>query len=230
MFTYHCDQCESTFSTIGNCRMHQYRKHNSKPEKESAIDIKEILSYEAEEIEIKVEGNLGKDLGLCLKRIEGGKKNHKRKERNGKRKIQQNENITKGGNTKEIIETLLNIHNINEPEKTLVKTKSTVMNNLTATNEKHIIDLDGVNKLVAEKNIKEPVDLYKFVTKDPNYLKYTCNICKTFFENNMFVTRNHVESSHFPSIFTYTCSQCGCVFSTWNKLFLHKSSEHKPVS
>ena len=240
MFTYCCDQCDGVFSTLGNCRIHIYRKHTvpinttiMKPglnsEKKSKqksnshksdfmIDSREILSYEAEEIEIKVEANLEKDLDICLKK--------KIQERTRRNKNLNTENVIKDGSTKEIIDTLLTIHNISEPDDIFAK-----------SNGQDLYIVKDASKVLAKRctgsemstvhDIKEPVDLFKFVKRDPTSLKFTCSLCKIFSETSMFLTRNHVESSHFPHMFTYTCYQCGSGFSTWDSLFQHKSSQHK---
>lgn len=45
---------------------------------------------------------------------------------------------------------------------------------------------------------------------------------------NSSCTRNHVESNHFPDIFSYPCDQCELVFTTKTNFNMHRSRKHKP--
>eukprot|EP00091_Calanus_sinicus_P003585 TRINITY_DN13755_c0_g1_i1.p2 TRINITY_DN13755_c0_g1~~TRINITY_DN13755_c0_g1_i1.p2 ORF type:complete len:113 (-),score=23.96 TRINITY_DN13755_c0_g1_i1:20-358(-) len=38
---------------------------------------------------------------------------------------------------------------------------------------------------------------------------------------------NHVESVHFPNMFTYSCKYCGKTFNAKNSLYVHMSTSHR---
>jgi len=40
---------------------------------------------------------------------------------------------------------------------------------------------------------------------------------------------NHVESVHFPNMFTYTCKYCGKIYNAKNSLYVHMSTSHRDL-
>jgi len=76
---------------------------------------------------------------------------------------------------------------------------------------------------------QDPTELLQFVRKCPTDLKYHCSLCVEipYCHKNSWNTRNHVESQHFPKMFSYPCNKCDMVFSTNNAFSLHKSRKHK---
>ena len=38
---------------------------------------------------------------------------------------------------------------------------------------------------------------------------------------------NHVESVHFPNMFTYSCKYCGKTYNAKNSLYVHMSTSHR---
>jgi len=76
-------------------------------------------------------------------------------------------------------------------------------------------------------NIQDPDELLKFVRKDPTDLKNHCLLCNQFSHKSIYSARNHVESSHFPLLFSYRCDQCDQVLTTRNALDRHRSNKHK---
>jgi len=79
-------------------------------------------------------------------------------------------------------------------------------------------------------DIRDPSELLKYVAKSDLSGKYTCGICKTFSHAGKSHVRNHIESKHFPGVFTYECDQCEKIFSTKNGVANHRSVAHKPSS
>jgi len=76
----------------------------------------------------------------------------------------------------------------------------------------------------------DPADLFKYVERIHISGKYICGICKTFSHAGKSHVRNHVESKHFPDMFTYNCDQCDKIFSTKNGVANHRSVAHKQPS
>jgi len=82
----------------------------------------------------------------------------------------------------------------------------------------------------AEGNMfQDPTELLQFVRKDPTDAKFYCTLCThtVYGHKNSYNTRNHVESQHFPKMFSYPCDKCHMTFSTNNAISLHKSRKHK---
>jgi len=82
----------------------------------------------------------------------------------------------------------------------------------------------------AEGNsFQDPSELLQFVRKDPIDAKFYCMLCTStvYCHKNSYNTRNHVESQHFPKMFSYPCDKCDMTFSTNNAISLHKSRKHK---
>ena len=77
--------------------------------------------------------------------------------------------------------------------------------------------------------VDDPSDLLKYVEKDHLTGKHTCKLCNAFSHSGRSHVRNHVESKHFPDIFTYECDQCDKTFSTKNGVANHRSAVHKPA-
>ena len=75
-------------------------------------------------------------------------------------------------------------------------------------------------------NFLEPSELLKFVSRDTTDLKYYCTICSKYSHKGITSTRNHVESNHFPKMFTYHCDQCDSTFATKSNYNMHKSMKH----
>jgi len=77
--------------------------------------------------------------------------------------------------------------------------------------------------------LQDPSELLQFVKKDPADQKYHCTLCRNFSHKVISCTRNHVESKHYPNVFTYSCDQCDETFPTSTKLSTHRTRKHKPV-
>ena len=76
------------------------------------------------------------------------------------------------------------------------------------------------------KDIENPSDLKKYVSKDPTDVKYSCTLCSKFSQKSLSGTRNHVESRHFPDMFTYHCDQCDRTFSSIGNCRMHIHRKH----
>ena len=76
---------------------------------------------------------------------------------------------------------------------------------------------------------QDPSELLQFVRKSTDDNKFYCTLCDKFSHRASYNTRNHVESHHFPNMFTYQCDQCDQTFGTKNKFANHKSRDHKPL-
>ena len=73
----------------------------------------------------------------------------------------------------------------------------------------------------------DPSDLLQFVRKDPGDQKHHCTICENFSHATKSCARNHVESKHYPNLFTYSCDICAEIFSTKTNLNAHRTRKHK---
>ena len=55
---------------------------------------------------------------------------------------------------------------------------------------------------------------------------FKCTICqKSNFRKHHLI--NHVESVHFPEMFSYSCMYCGKDYKTQNSLNVHISQRHR---
>jgi len=79
------------------------------------------------------------------------------------------------------------------------------------------------------QSFQDPSELFQFVSKDPSELskKYICTLCSKFSHASRTNVRNHVESKHFPNMFSYACELCGQSFPSKNNVQLHRSRVHK---
>jgi len=92
------------------------------------------------------------------------------------------------------------------------------------------LGVDNANKGLS---FQDPSELLQFVARDssePGKPKYVCTLCNKFGHQSKTNVRNHVESKHFPNVFSYTCEQCGQSFPSKNNVQLHRSRVHKPKS
>ena len=86
--------------------------------------------------------------------------------------------------------------------------------------------------LLSGQSFQDPSELLQFVSKDPSELskKYICTLCSKFSHSSRTNVRNHVESKHFPNMFSYACELCGQAFPSKNNVQLHRSRVHKNKS
>ena len=75
--------------------------------------------------------------------------------------------------------------------------------------------------------MKEPADLFQFVTYDTQNGKHFCQICKKFSHKSRSNARNHVEAVHFPNVFAYSCQYCQQTVGSKNALNIHVTRLHK---
>jgi hypothetical protein len=70
----------------------------------------------------------------------------------------------------------------------------------------------------------------QYIGRDESRAKsFFCTICNAFFHQVSHHVRNHVESRHFPTTFTYNCPHCDKIVNTRKALQNHIYSTHKPV-
>ena len=64
-------------------------------------------------------------------------------------------------------------------------------------------------------------DLEDYCSIDSITMKYKCTMCykMTTRKDNLL---NHLEGTHFPNSFSYSCKLCTAVFNTRKKLQQHK--------
>ena len=74
--------------------------------------------------------------------------------------------------------------------------------------------------------IEDPKDLLQYVRKDLEDGRYYCTFCDQFSHRYSSGARNHVESQHFPNMFSYPCTDCDMVFSNKSNFALHRSRKH----
>jgi len=75
-------------------------------------------------------------------------------------------------------------------------------------------------------SFQDPSDLLQFVKKDSNDQKFHCSLCGKFSHKYSSCTRNHVESKHFPNMFSYPCDECPVILSSKTSFNLHRSRNH----
>jgi len=88
--------------------------------------------------------------------------------------------------------------------------------------------MDMANK---GQSFQDPSELLQFVFRDTSVEgkpKYLCSICNKFSHVSRTNVRNHVESKHFPNVFSYMCEVCGQAFPSKNNVQLHRSRVHNP--
>ena len=74
-----------------------------------------------------------------------------------------------------------------------------------------------------------PDDMMQYIAKDDTK-GYGCTICNEFYHSARYHVRNHIESKHFPSAFTYTCQYCNKQCNTRKALENHVYKIHKNVN
>ena len=81
------------------------------------------------------------------------------------------------------------------------------------------------NKLLysSGQTFQDPSELSQFVRKDLEQNKHYCTLCERFSHRSAAMARNHVESQHFPNIFSYPCDLCGDVLTSKSSFMLHRS-------
>jgi len=75
-------------------------------------------------------------------------------------------------------------------------------------------------------NFQSPEELLQFVEKQIEGQNFQCTICRKFNAVRKGLVRNHVESIHFPGLFSYNCDICNKQFEGRNKLAVHNSRLH----
>merc|ERR1712034_53230 len=76
------------------------------------------------------------------------------------------------------------------------------------------------------QHFQDPSELFQFVRKDVNDKKYYCTLCEQFSHHGINMARNHVESKHFPTTFSYPCDLCGEVLLSKSNFMTHRSRKH----
>ena len=65
-----------------------------------------------------------------------------------------------------------------------------------------------------------------YVEKSETSTGWKCTVCAKESAQKQNLLK-HVESVHFPGIFSYECKFCGKTFKAKNNLYFHVSSTHK---
>ena len=73
--------------------------------------------------------------------------------------------------------------------------------------------------------VNSPEDFKKYIIKGAE--GPCCGICYEFSHKSSYCVRNHIESKHYPNLFTYTCQQCDKTFGTNTALNRHNQRNHK---
>ena len=74
--------------------------------------------------------------------------------------------------------------------------------------------------------IEKPEDLKKFILRNLGDKHYYCLICNNFNNKLLTNTNTHVESNHFPNLFSYHCLECGKACPSMNSYTNHQSITH----
>jgi len=75
-------------------------------------------------------------------------------------------------------------------------------------------------------NFESPEELLQFVGRSQEDNKFECTVCGKFKAVRKGLVRNHIESIHFPGMFTYSCNICEKEFQGRNALAVHNSEKH----
>jgi len=89
----------------------------------------------------------------------------------------------------------------------------------------------GMDILNKGQSFQDPSELLQFVAKETSDIgktKYVCTLCNKFSHLYRTNVRNHVESKHFPNMFSYECEHCGQSFPTKSIVQQHRHKVHKP--
>ena len=65
-----------------------------------------------------------------------------------------------------------------------------------------------------------------YVEKSQTSAGWKCTVCEKESAQKQNLVK-HIESVHFPGIFSYECKFCGKTFKAKNNLYFHVSSTHK---
>jgi len=84
-----------------------------------------------------------------------------------------------------------------------------------------LADLGEIAELV-----KSPEDFKQFIRKGEMGNSF-CGICFNFTNKTSTNVKFHIESKHFPNMFTYTCEECEMTFGTNTGLNIHRRRHHK---
>ena len=82
----------------------------------------------------------------------------------------------------------------------------------------------------SRKPPQNPSDLEDYISEiypDGGGKLWNCSICNSLSHRSKINVRNHIESVHFPGLFTYQCPHCGKELSSNNSLSQHVSRFHK---
>ncbi len=76
---------------------------------------------------------------------------------------------------------------------------------------------------------EDPRDLHAYVIEDTAGSGFSCTLCGRTGVSRRDM-RNHVESVHFPNMFTYECALCAVKLSSRKALDNHKYRHHRSTS
>jgi len=110
----------------------------------------------------------------------------------------------------------------------------------TASDEDSVSEVDEIQAKVHVDNESGKVEghqqpsrsfLNNYITKDildDGKRVYKCTICgKSSSAKARGNLKNHIESVHFPKLFTHTCKFCGRQYNSRNSLYVHTSTKHR---
>ena len=102
-----------------------------------------------------------------------------------------------------------------------------LMNNLQAPVE-NIDQYAGRGSEDFKSEREEEFDLKNYIEKiseGANSGQFKCNICGHM-HSRKFNAMTHVENTHFPGLFDYSCDQCERKFNSRSKYYNHRSIHH----
>lgn len=75
----------------------------------------------------------------------------------------------------------------------------------------------------------DPSDLYAYVGENlaGEQRRFMCKVCGKAVAGARKDARDHVENSHFPNSFIYTCEYCSAQFKSKMSLRNHKTTRHR---
>jgi len=86
---------------------------------------------------------------------------------------------------------------------------------------------DSGKACIDYSHVNAPDDLYYYCVREDGDAKWKCSICDQFKHVGRNNVRNHVESKHFPTQFTYYCEYCEKTCHTKRALEVHNSEKHR---
>merc|ERR1719186_973810 len=189
IFNYPCDQCDQSFDFKSNLYLHRQTKH-----KRIKNHLTSSSASSTKDDPIKVQNRLEKYLSAedgWIGEVGTGDNKH-------------------SSNRSSIPKKIAKFHNNNfsEAKESFHRYDSSEDAAKKGAEQNVGVAVGAGVKNNGDQTFQNPSELLQFLRKDPLDKKYYCTLCEKFSHKAKNLTRNHVESKHFPNTFNYPCDQC----------------------